>query len=244
MGLRISRPQLGRPLIRCQRQVGFALLLEHNANVVEGLRMVGPERNRVSIGRQRLVEPALKFQRVAETEIRLVIIRFERDGALMSRDRFRRPPALLQQRAEIVVALCVAGPKFYRLAKQLFSQSEIAPRRRDNRKIAAGYIVARIERQHLAVENRGRLDGAFAVRCDSFLQQPIPCQRRVLPFLRARMPELGFSPAPPLWLTVVRVLDVEAGRAPIELDEQEGTVEADLVEGFRTLEEGALFFIA
>src|ERR1700730_10578626 len=64
---------------------------------------------------------------------------------------------------------------------------------------------------------------------------------RLRPRMRGAM---IFPSAPPLRLTVVRVLDVEARCASIELDEQDRTVEADFVEGFRTLEQGALIFIA
>src|SRR5215471_5029801 len=71
-------------------------------------------------------------------------------------------------------------------------------------------------------------------------------KRRVLSFCAPSRPAMIpiFRPRPSLRLTVVCVLDVEARCAPIELNEQERTVEADLVEGSGPLEQGALFFIA
>src|SRR5215471_7234467 len=50
--------------------------------------------------------------------------------------------------------------------------------------------------------------------------------------------------ASPLRLAVVRVLDVKARCASIELDEYEWAVEANFVDGFRSLEQRAVVFVA
>ena len=131
---------------------------QHRAEIVARLARLGSELRRRAAGGLGLVEPAEREEGVAEIEPGAEMIGLELGCSPIARRRVVAPPSRLEDHAEIVMEVGDAAVRRDRLTDEFDRRSALAPLMGEHAEKMQGRGVARLAREHLAIEPLGRAE--------------------------------------------------------------------------------------